>query len=80
MNLTVIPDYPDYAMDETGEVYRITTASRGRTAGVKNLRVTPVCHPKGNLWYVQMRDSTNTRKRVRLDKLREMMKGLDASS
>lgn len=67
-HLTVIPNYSKYAMAPNGDVYRIDPATRGRTAGERH-RVTPVIHPKGHQWYVQITDDEGNRRRVGVKKL-----------
>ena len=66
--LTVIPNYSKFAMAPNGDVFRVDPAKRGRTAGMNN-RVTPVIHPKGHQWYVQITDDFGVRRRVGVKKL-----------
>jgi hypothetical protein len=66
--LTIIPNYSKFAMAPNGDVFRVDPAKRGRTAGMNN-RVTPVIHPKGHQWYVQITDDYGVRRRVGVKKL-----------
>lgn len=66
--LTVIPNYSKYAISSDGTVYRVTPASRGRTAGNVH-RVTPVIHPRGHQWCVQLTDDEGKRRRLPIKKL-----------
>ena len=66
--LTVIPNYSKFAMAPNGDVFRVDPAKRGRTAGMNN-RLTPVIHPKGHQWYVQITDDSGVRRRVGVKKL-----------
>jgi hypothetical protein len=67
-DLTVIPNYSKYAIAFDGAVYRVQPASRGRTAGSVH-RVTPVIHPRGHQWCVQLTDDDGKRKRLPIKKL-----------
>jgi hypothetical protein len=68
LDLTVIPNYSKYAIASDGSVFRIQPASRGRTAGMRH-RVTPVIHPRGHQWCVQLTDDDGKRKRLPIKKL-----------
>lgn len=67
-DLTVIPNYSNYAIAYDGSVYRVRPATRGRTAGIVH-RVTPVIHPRGHQWCVQLTDDLGKRRRLPLKKL-----------
>ena len=67
-HLQIIPNFSKYGIDAYGDVYRLTPASRGRTAG-KSHKVTPVIHPKGHLWSVQLTDDSGKRFRIPVKKL-----------
>ena len=67
-DLTVIPNYSKYAIAFDGAVYRVQPASRGRTAGSVH-RVTPVIHPRGHQWCVQLTDDDGKRRRLPIKKL-----------
>jgi hypothetical protein len=67
-DLTVIPNYSKYAIAFDGTVFRVHPASRGRTAGVTH-RVTPVIHPRGHQWCVQLTDDDGKRRRLPIKKL-----------
>ncbi len=66
--LTVIPNYSKYAIAFDGTVFRVLPASRGRTAGLTH-RVTPVIHPRGHQWCVQLTDDGGKRRRLPIKKL-----------
>ena len=66
--LTVIPNYSKYAIAFDGTVFRVLPASRGRTAGMTH-RVTPVIHPRGHQWCVQLTDDDGKRRRLPIKKL-----------
>jgi hypothetical protein len=68
LDLTVIPNYSKYAVASDGSVFRIQPASRGRTAGMQH-RVTPVIHPRGHQWCVQLTDDNGKRNRIPVKKL-----------
>jgi hypothetical protein len=68
LDLTVIPNYSKYAIASDGSVFRVRPASRGRTAGMRH-RVTPVIHPRGHQWCVQLTDDDGKRKRLPIKKL-----------
>jgi hypothetical protein len=68
LDLTIIPNYSKYAIASDGSVFRIQPASRGRTAGMRH-RVTPVIHPRGHQWCVQLTDDDGKRKRLPIKKL-----------
>jgi hypothetical protein len=55
-------------------VHRVQPATRGRTAGLLH-RVTPVIHPKGHQWCVQITDDNGKRKRIPIKKLMEEVYG-----
>lgn len=67
-DLTVIPNYSKYAISFDGSVYRVQPATRGRTAGAVH-RVTPVIHPRGHQWCVQLTDDLGKRRRLPIKKL-----------
>ena len=73
-NITVIPNYSKYGITPDGFVYRIQPASRGRTAGQRH-RVTPVIHPRGHQWCVQIFNDEGARKRIPISKLMEQVYG-----
>lgn len=73
-NITIIPNFSKYGITPDGIVYRIAPASRGRTAGQRH-RVTPVIHPKGHQWCVQITGDDNVRKRIPIKKLMEQVFG-----
>ena len=66
--LTIIPNYSKYAIAFDGTVFRVHPASRGRTAGMTH-RVTPVIHPRGHQWCVQLTDDDGKRRRLPIKKL-----------
>ena len=66
--LTVIPNYSKYAIAFDGTVFRVDPASRGRTAGMTH-RVTPVIHPRGHQWCVQLTGDDGKRRRLPIKKL-----------
>ena len=68
LELNVIPNYSKYAITSDGCVYRVQPATRGRTAGLQH-RVTPVIHPRGHQWCVQLTDDDGKRKRLPIKKL-----------
>jgi len=67
-DLTVIPNYSKYAIAFDGSVFRVQPASRGRTAGMQH-RVTPVIHPRGHQWCVQLTGDDGKRRRLPIKKL-----------
>jgi hypothetical protein len=73
-DMTIIPNYSKYAITPEGTVHRVTPATRGRTAGLMH-RVTPVIHPKGHQWCVQITDDNGKRKRIPIKKLMEEVYG-----
>lgn len=73
-DMTIIPNYSKYAITPAGTVHRVTPATRGRTAGLQH-RVTPVIHPKGHQWCVQITDDNGKRKRIPIKKLMEEVYG-----
>jgi hypothetical protein len=73
-DMTIIPNYSKYAITPEGTVHRVTPATRGRTAGLTH-RVTPVIHPKGHQWCVQITDDNGKRKRIPIKKLMEEVYG-----
>lgn len=73
-DMTIIPNYSKYAITPDGTVHRVTPATRGRTAGLQH-RVTPVIHPKGHQWCVQITDDNGNRKRIPIKKLMEQVYG-----
>jgi len=68
LDLTVIPNYSKYAIASDGSVFRVQPASRGRTAGMRH-RVTPVIHPRGHQWCVQLTDDDGKRRRLPIKRL-----------
>lgn len=66
--LTVIPNYSKYAIAFDGSVFRIQPATRGRTAGMQH-RITPVIHPRGHQWCVQLTGDDGKRRRLPIKKL-----------
>lgn len=68
LDLTIIPNYSKYAIASDGSVFRVQPASRGRTAGMRH-RVTPVIHPRGHQWCVQLTDDDGKRKRLPIKRL-----------
>ena len=75
LELTVIPNFSDYAISPDGVVVRQKAARRGRTCGVVGYRVTPVIHPRGHQWCVQMTDDTGKRRRIPIKRLMEQVFG-----
>jgi hypothetical protein len=73
-DMTIIPNYSKYAITPEGTVHRVQPATRGRTAGLQH-RVTPVIHPKGHQWCVQITDDNGKRKRIPIKKLMEEVYG-----
>jgi hypothetical protein len=73
-DMTIIPNYSKYAITPDGTVHRVQPATRGRTAGMLH-RVTPVIHPKGHQWCVQITDDNGNRKRIPIKKLMEQVYG-----
>lgn len=73
-NITIIPNYSKYGITPEGFVFRVQPASRGRTAGQRH-RVTPVIHPKGHQWCVQIVNDEGTRKRIPIKKLMQEVYG-----
>ena len=66
--LTIIPNYSKYAIAFDGTVFRVHPASRGRTAGMTH-RVTPVIHPRGHQWCVQLTGDDGKRRRLPIKNL-----------
>ena len=77
--LTPIPNFSAYAIELNGTVWRTTPAKRGISCG-KSHRVSPVIHPKGFLWAVQLTDDTGKRKRIAVNKLLEIVFGTQMQS
>ena len=73
-NMTILPNYSKYGITPDGFVYRVLPASRGRTAGQRH-RVTPVIHPRGHQWCVQITNDEGVRKRVPISKLMQEVYG-----
>ena len=73
-NMTILPNYSKYGITPDGFVYRVLPASRGRTAGQRH-RVTPVIHPRGHQWCVQITNDEGVRKRVPIKKLLQEVYG-----
>ena len=73
-NITILPNYSKYGITPDGFVYRVTPASRGRTAGQRH-RVTPVIHPRGHRWCVQITNDEGIRKRIPVKKLMQEVYG-----
>lgn len=73
-NITIIPNYSKYGVTPDGFVYRVQPATRGRTAGLTH-RVTPVIHPKGHQWCVQITGDNGVRKRIPIKKLMQEVYG-----
>lgn len=73
-NMTILPNYSKYGITPDGFVFRVLPASRGRTAGQRH-RVTPVIHPRGHQWCVQITDDEGVRKRVPIKKLLQEVYG-----
>lgn len=73
-NMTILPDYSKYGITPDGFVFRVLPASRGRTAGQRH-RVTPVIHPRGHQWCVQITNDEGVRKRVPIKKLLQEVYG-----
>lgn len=73
-NITIIPDYSKYGITPAGFIFRVQPASRGRTAGQTH-RVTPVIHPKGHQWCVQITGDNGVRKRIPIKKLMQEVYG-----
>lgn len=73
-NMTILPNYSKYGITPDGFVYRVLPASRGRTAGQRH-RVTPVIHPRGHQWCVQITNDEGVRKRVPIKRLMEEVYG-----
>jgi hypothetical protein len=68
-DLTIIPNYSKYGIASDGTVYRVAAATRGPTAGKANQKVTPVIHPRGHQWCVQLTDDDGKRRRLPIHKL-----------
>ena len=73
-NMTILPNYSKYGITPDGFVFRVLPASRGRTAGQRH-RVTPVIHPRGHQWCVQITNDEGVRKRVPIKKLLQEVYG-----
>lgn len=73
-DVIVIEGFSRYGMTGDGDVVRIDPPKRGRNAG-KRFTVTPVIHPKGHQWYVQLTADDGQRLRVSLRKLQERVLG-----
>ena len=73
-NITILPNYSKYGITPDGFVFRVLPASRGRTAGQRH-RVTPVIHPRGHQWCVQITNDEGVRKRVPIKKLMQEVYG-----
>jgi hypothetical protein len=73
-NMTILPNYSKYGITPDGFVFRVLPASRGRTAGQRH-RVTPVIHPRGHQWCVQITNDEGVRKRVPVKKLLQEVYG-----
>lgn len=69
LDLTIIPNYTKYGIATDGTVYRVVAATRGQTAGMTNQKVTPVIHPRGHQWCVQLTDDNGKRRRLPIKKL-----------
>jgi hypothetical protein len=69
LDLTIIPNYTKYGITTDGTVYRVVAATRGKTAGMSNQKVTPVIHPRGHQWCVQLTDDDGKRRRLPIRKL-----------
>ena len=72
--MTVIPKYSKYAITSNGDVFRVQPATRGRTAGLQH-KVTPVIHPRGHQWCVQLTDDDGTRRRIPINLLVQQIFG-----
>lgn len=73
-NITILPRFSKYGITPDGFVYRVLPASRGRTAGQRH-RVTPVIHPRGHQWCVQITNDEGVRKRIPIKRLMEEVYG-----
>lgn len=73
-NMTILPNYSKYGITPDGFVYRVLPASRGRTAGQRH-RVTPVIHPRGHQWCVQITNDEGVRKRIPIKRLMQEVYG-----
>jgi hypothetical protein len=63
-----IPNFSNYALEPDGTCWRVTPPARGRFAGTVR-RVTPVIHPKGHQWCVQLTSDERKRYRIPVRKL-----------
>jgi hypothetical protein len=72
--LSIIENFSRYGITADGNVWRVDPPKRGRNAGVR-FRVTPVIHPKGHQWYVQLTDDSGKRHRIALRKLQQQVFG-----
>lgn len=77
--LSPIPDFSMYAMNASGDVYRVVAPTRGRNAGLTQ-KLKPVIHPRGHRWYVQMTDDTGKRYRISLRQLQQRVFGVETIS
>jgi hypothetical protein len=66
--MTIIPRHSKYAITPDGVVHRVQPATRGRTAGLSH-RVTPVIHPRGHQWCVQITCDAGVRRRIPIKKI-----------
>ena len=66
--MTIIPRHSKYAITPDGVVHRVQPATRGRTAGLTH-RVTPVIHPRGHQWCVQITCDGGVRRRIPIKKI-----------
>jgi hypothetical protein len=73
-DLIIIPNFSKYGISPSGNVYRVQPATRGKTAGLRH-RVTPVIHPRGHQWCVQLVGDDNVRKRMPIKKLMQQVFG-----
>jgi len=71
-----LPGYPNYSITPSGDVWRVTAASRGPFSGYSMRRVVPSIHPRGHQWYVHLTGSDGKRARVRVSLLVESVAGL----
>lgn len=67
-DLVIIPNFSKYGIAPDGTVYRVLPATRGRTAGLRH-RVTPVIHPRGHQWCVQLTGDDGNRQRIPIKRL-----------
>jgi hypothetical protein len=70
----LIPNFSSYAIEPDGTCWRVVPPKRGRFADTVR-RVTPVIHPKGHQWCVQLTSDERKRYRIPVRKLLQLVFG-----